>query len=60
MRASGEGEATDLSEISAYHEAGHAFMALDAGARVRSVTIEPDRDVEDIVRQWLPDRRRSR
>jgi ATP-dependent Zn protease len=33
-----------MSEISAYHEAGHAFMAIYVGARVRSVTIEPDRD----------------
>ena len=37
-------ETTDLSEISAYHEAGHAFMAIYVGVRVRSVTIEPDRD----------------
>lgn len=35
---------TDLSEISAYHEAGHAFMAIYVGARVRSVTIQPDWD----------------
>ena len=33
-----------MSEISAYHEAGHAFMAIYVGARVRHVTIEPDRD----------------
>ncbi len=33
-----------MSEVSAYHEAGHAFMAILQGARVRSVTIEPDRD----------------
>ena len=33
-----------MSEVSAYHEAGHAFMAIYAGARVRSVTIEPDWD----------------
>lgn len=33
-----------MSEISAYHEAGHAFMAIYVGARVRSVTIDPDRD----------------
>jgi ATP-dependent Zn protease len=33
-----------MSEISAYHEAGHAFMAIYVGARVRSVTIEPDWD----------------
>ena len=34
----------NMSEISAYHEAGHAFMAIYVGARVRSVTIEPDWD----------------
>ena len=33
-----------MSEVSAYHEAGHAFMAFYVGARVRSVTIEPDWD----------------
>jgi ATP-dependent Zn protease len=33
-----------MSEISAYHESGHAFMAIYVGARVRSVTIEPDWD----------------
>jgi len=33
-----------VSEISAYHEAGHAFMAIYVGARVRSVTIDPDWD----------------
>lgn len=33
-----------MSEVSAYHEAGHAFMAIYAGARVRSITIEPDWD----------------
>lgn len=33
-----------MCEISAYHEAGHAFMAIYVGARVRSVTIDPDRD----------------
>ena len=61
MRASGAGEATDLSEISAYHEAGHAFMAIYVGARVRSVTIEPDRDDgperhADIQVEWPLDR----
>ena len=34
----------DLSETSAYHEAGHAFMAIYVGARIHSVTIEPDWD----------------
>jgi ATP-dependent Zn protease len=33
-----------LDEVSAYHEAGHALVAISVGARVRSVTIEPDRD----------------
>lgn len=33
-----------MSELVAYHEAGHVFMAYFAGARIRSVTIEPDRD----------------
>jgi hypothetical protein len=31
-------------EATAYHEAGHVFMASYLGARVRSVMIEPDRD----------------
>lgn len=31
-------------ELTAYHEAGHAFMATILGAKVRSVTIEPDDD----------------
>ncbi|MCX7423050.1 MAG: hypothetical protein NT013_26435 [Planctomycetia bacterium] len=31
-------------ELTAYHEAGHAFMAIYLGAKVRSVTIEPDND----------------
>ena len=33
-----------MSEVSAYHEGGHAFMAIYVGARVRCVTIEPDWD----------------
>ena len=33
-----------MSEVSAYHEAGHAVMAVLVGARVRSVTIDPDWD----------------
>ena len=46
-----------MSEISAYHEAGHAFIALHVGAQVRSVTIEPDHDDgparhADIQIQW--------
>lgn len=46
-----------LSEVSAYHESGHAFMAVRVGARVRSVTIEPDWDdgpkrYADIAVEW--------
>lgn len=33
-----------MSELIAYHEAGHALMAYLLGGRVRIVTIEPDRD----------------
>lgn len=33
-----------MSELTAYHEAGHAIMALLLGGEVRLVTIEPDRD----------------
>lgn len=33
-------------EETAYHEAGHALMAEAVGARVRSVTIEPEPDDE--------------
>lgn len=50
-----------MSEISAYHEAGHAFVAIYVGARVRAVTIEPDRDdgparYADIQIEWPLDR----
>jgi hypothetical protein len=31
-------------EITAYHEAGHVYLALHVGARVLSVTIQPDND----------------
>ena len=46
-----------MSELSAYHEAGHAFMAILVGARVRSVTIDPDWDdgpkrYADIQVEW--------
>ena len=46
-----------MSEISAYHEAGHAFVALYVGARLRSITIQPDRDdgperYADIQVEW--------
>lgn len=33
-----------MPETSAYHEAGHALLAVYVGARVNSVTIDPDRD----------------
>lgn len=33
-----------MSELIAYHEAGHALMAMLLGAEVRLVTIEPDSD----------------
>lgn len=31
-------------ELTAYHEAGHAFMAIHVGARVASASIAPDND----------------
>ena len=34
---------SDLDDT-AYHEAGHVFMAVYLGASIRSVTLEPDRD----------------
>jgi len=37
-------ELHEMSELTAYHEAGHAWMAVLTGARVVSVTIEPDWD----------------
>src|ERR1700730_1769160 len=33
-----------MPELIAYHEAGHALMALLLGGEVRLVTIEPDND----------------
>lgn len=33
-----------MSELTAYHEAGHALVALLLGGEVRLVTIEPDHD----------------
>ncbi len=33
-----------MTELSAYHEAGHALMAIYVGAKVRSLTIDPDWD----------------
>ena len=46
-----------MTELSAYHEAGHAFMAVYVGARVRSITIDPDWDdgpkrYADIQIEW--------
>lgn len=31
-----------MSELIAYHEAGHALMAVLLGGKVKQVTIEPD------------------
>lgn len=33
-----------MSEVTAYHEAGHAFAALQLGGRVLSLSIDPDWD----------------
>ena len=33
-----------IPELTAYHEAGHALMALLLGGKVKQVTIEPDND----------------
>ena len=33
-----------IEEVTAYHEAGHAWAALFVGARVQSVSIAPDND----------------
>ena len=33
-----------MQELIAYHEAGHALMALLLGGKVKQVTIEPDND----------------
>jgi len=33
-----------MAELIAYHEAGHALMALLLGGKVKHVTIEPDND----------------
>lgn len=33
-----------MSEVDAYHESGHGYMAVRVGARVLSMTIEPDWD----------------
>ena len=34
----------DTEELTAWHEAGHAWMALHLGAQVQSVSIDPDND----------------
>ena len=36
-----------MSELLAYHEAGHALVAHLLGGEVRTVTIEPDNHLED-------------
>jgi len=33
-----------MPELIAYHEAGHALMALLLGGKVKHITIEPDND----------------
>ena len=43
-RAVGYQGVTRLSDIDAYHEAGHVVVALMVGARAQHATIEPDRD----------------
>ncbi len=35
---------SDIEEITAWHEAGHAFTAVYLGATVDSISIDPDRD----------------
>lgn len=34
----------EIPEVTAYHEAGHAFVAVFLGARVRTITLEPHWD----------------
>lgn len=50
-----------MPETTAYHEAGHTWMAYYCGARVRFVTIEPDRDdgperFGEVQVEWAADR----
>jgi len=33
-----------MAELIAYHEAGHALMAVLLGGKVQQVTIEPEND----------------
>src|SRR5687767_1476574 len=47
------------------HEAGHALVAISVGARIRSVTVEPNWDDgprrhADIVVEWSADGRDAR
>ena len=47
----------DELELTAYHEAGHALVAVVVGARIVSLTIDPDRDdgprrYGDVQLQW--------
>ncbi|MCA9107842.1 MAG: hypothetical protein KDA83_20700 [Planctomycetales bacterium] len=46
-----------MEEINAYHESGHAYMAVRVGARVLQVTLEPEWDdgpsrYADIAVEW--------
>ncbi|QDT36159.1 hypothetical protein [Stratiformator vulcanicus] len=49
----------DSDEITCYHEAGHAFMAVRLGGWVQEVTVDPDNDdrparTGDLSVQWPP------
>lgn len=51
----------DHTEITAYHEAGHAFFAIYLGGRIRSVSLDPDQDggpyrLGDTQVEWHLDR----
>jgi hypothetical protein len=35
---------TEMSELTAYHESGHALLAVFLGGKVKQVTIEPEDD----------------
>lgn len=50
-----------MEEVNAYHEAGHALLAILVGARVRYVTLEPEWDdgpdrFAEIQVEWPLDR----
>ena len=54
-----------MDELTAWHESGHAFMAICLGATVHSVTIDPDRDdgperFGDAQIEWPPEPRTTR